>query len=109
MDSIGERLEKLRTSRKLSQRNLALKTGLTHSTISRIERNEVIPEGKTLDVLAKFFNVSIEYLLNGKEDNSTKSNYELDDFLFALYDKTKNLTESQKKDILKIIDALTKE
>ena len=109
MSSIGARVFELRKKRKLSQRNLALKTGLTHSTIGRIERDEVVPEGKTLETLSKFFGVSFEYLLNGVDSETSVSNPQLDDFHFALFNKTKDITsEELKNDILNVIDALKK-
>lgn len=111
MATIGERVYKLRKQRKLSQRNLALRTDLTHSTISRIERDEVVPESSTIKTLADFFNVSFEYLLNGKENTNTDTVNRLsDDFQFALYDKTKDISSDKvKNDILKIIEILKKE
>lgn len=114
METIGQRVKRLRKKRNLSQRNLAIRTNLANSTINRIESDLVIPQGATLDTLSKFFNVSFEYLLNGADSNKDNNNFGLlkeNEFQFALYDKVKgkDLSDKQKKDILNIIDLLTKE
>ena len=36
-ESVGQRVKRLREDRKLSQKSLALKTGLSEQTINRIE------------------------------------------------------------------------
>ncbi len=94
MSSLGARLVALRTTRKLSQRNLAIKTNISNATISRIENGEVMPDANTLQTLASFFNVTTDYLLTGNADNT---NPIIDDsFQFALYDKTKGLSDKQR-------------
>lgn len=45
---IGGRLKELRTQRSLSQRELARQAGLTHGTISFIERNKISPSIGTM-------------------------------------------------------------
>ncbi|ROS00097.1 XRE family transcriptional regulator [Sinobacterium caligoides] len=64
---VGERLKKIRTECKLSQRELAKRVGVTNSTISLIEQNRVSPSvgslKKVLDgipmSLSEFFAVDI--------------------------------------------------
>lgn len=65
--NIGIKIEKLRIKRKLSQRNVALHTGISNGTISRIESGTVNPDIDTLNKLAIYFKVSVDYLL--AEDN----------------------------------------
>lgn len=45
---IGQRLQMLRKSRGLSQRELARRAGLTHGTISCVERNKISPSIGTM-------------------------------------------------------------
>lgn len=61
------RIKELREKRKLSQSALAEKFTLSQQTISAYERGERDPGTDTLNKLADFFNVSIDYLL-GKGD-----------------------------------------
>lgn len=107
-ETIGARVKKLREKRGLTQRGLALKANIANSTISRIEKNQNIPYGNSLESLAKALNVSTDFILTGEVDVNTTPAPEQDDFQFALYDKTKDLSDRQKQDILNIIDALKK-
>lgn len=67
MTTFGERLKELRTFKNLTQDELAKKFYLNKSSISRYEKDQQIPEMPTLEKLALFFDVSIDYLL-GKTD-----------------------------------------
>lgn len=98
-------LRKLRKERKLTVRDLSEKVNISFPTISRLENGETSFTSEYLEALSKFFDVSIDYLL-GK--SSVRKPAVLDDFQFALYDKTKDLSDRQKQDILNIIDALKK-
>ena len=60
-------LKELRQSKSLSQRELSKLTGLSFSIISQWERGKREPSGYCLKILAKFFEVSTDYLL-GLED-----------------------------------------
>ncbi len=58
-----KRLKKLRTEKNLTQKELGEKINLNGSTISFYERGKRIPDYKTLNQLADFFNVSTDYLI----------------------------------------------
>lgn len=60
---IGERLADLRKDRKLSQKDLAEKLKISHYTISSYEREKSTPDDEMKIKIAKFFNVSLDYLL----------------------------------------------
>ncbi len=57
-----KRLKQLRDQRHLNQAGLAIKINVSQSTISAYEVGEREPGLGTLIDLAKFFNVSIDYL-----------------------------------------------
>lgn len=59
-------LRYFRSKQKLSQTDLAIKSGIKQSTISSIERG-VDPTGKTLRKLAQALNVTTDELLNMKK------------------------------------------
>ena len=69
MLSQAEILKKLRTERGLSQVELAEKTGVSKSVISRIETGERTGTVEALIALANFFNVSVDYLACNPERN----------------------------------------
>lgn len=66
----GQRLKELRTEFGLTQKELADKLNLTHATISKYEREELDPGKDVLIKLAKYFDVSTDFLLG--EQNSRK-------------------------------------
>lgn len=64
---IGERIKILRKEKKLFQKDLAEKLNLTQQTISLYEANKRDPDYETLNIIAKFFNVSLDYLMGNSE------------------------------------------
>ncbi len=62
-----DRLKELRIEKGLSQMQLANATGLSQSAIARWELKITDPPASSLITLAKFFGVTVDYLL-GLED-----------------------------------------
>ena len=62
-----EKLKELRTSKNLSQMQLAMKTGISQSAIAKWELGKTEPTASAIIVLAKFFNETTDYIL-GLED-----------------------------------------
>ncbi|MDE6691200.1 MAG: helix-turn-helix domain-containing protein [Clostridia bacterium] len=63
MEVFSERLKELRCERNLSQVQLAKETGLSKSAIAFWEVGARIPNAQALIVLAKYFEVTTDYLL----------------------------------------------
>lgn len=63
MKIFAERLSELRKERGLSQRALASETSISPSAIKQWENESRVPNAEAVVVLAKFFNVSTDYLL----------------------------------------------
>lgn len=61
------RLKELREKRRLNQEGLAIKLRVSQSTISAYEVGERTPDLETLIAIAKFFSVSIDYLVGLSE------------------------------------------
>jgi transcriptional regulator with XRE-family HTH domain len=59
----AQRLRELRTSRKLSQQDLADIVGKTQQAVNLWEKGENEPGLETLNILATFFGVSVDYLM----------------------------------------------
>ena len=67
MEKFAQRLKELRQERGLSIQALAKQVNIGSSSLCRWENNQAIVNGVQLIVLAKFFDVSVDYLL-GLED-----------------------------------------
>lgn len=68
--NVGERLRELRTSREMSLRVLAMKSGLSIHTLSMVEKGKTSPSVSTLYKLAEALSVPISYFFN--PDNNRK-------------------------------------
>jgi transcriptional regulator with XRE-family HTH domain len=76
---IRERMEDLRNRRKLTLKEVAEKTGIDYSTLSRIENGNVKKVGDdVLLKLARFFGVSTDFLL-GITNVPDKKNYTIEE------------------------------
>lgn len=64
---IGERLKSLRKARKLKQKDIAKMLDITPSTYNKIEAGVIELTLKNLTTIAEFFNISLDYLVYGKE------------------------------------------
>lgn len=105
METIGERIIKLREKRKISQRGLAIKANVANSTISRLESDINIPQGQTLESLAKALNVSPGYILTGEDRKPIKQEYpekykRIIEMIVLLNDADMQLVESVVKNLL---------
>lgn len=107
--STGKILRYLRRKNSLTQKELAEKLNKAESTISMWERGDREIDQETLVLIADLFNVSVDFLI-GRTSNPEETRGESliidDDFSFALYDMSKDLTEAQKRDILKIVNII---
>lgn len=63
MPLFSERLKDLRNEKELTQRELARLLELSSSTIAMYETGQRMPDPETLQKLADFFNVTVDYLL----------------------------------------------
>ena len=68
LELFAYRVKKLRRQRKLSQQELGEALGLTQKTISAIESGNRTTTIEKLILLAKFFDVSTDYLLGLKDE-----------------------------------------
>ena len=64
------RLKELRKSRKMTQQRLAIELNMNQNTLSRYETGERQADYQTLILLADYFGVSVDYLLE-RTDNPT--------------------------------------
>lgn len=67
------RVKQLREERNISQLNLAVRIGSSQQTISKLEKGS-IPRADVIVNIAKFFNVSLEYVLCLSENKRVLEN-----------------------------------
>ena len=60
---IGQRLRKLRRERKVRQEDLAIILGVQKATVSHYETGKTDPSDKVKIEIAKYFDVSMDYLM----------------------------------------------
>ena len=60
-------LKLLRKQRHLNQQKIAIDLNISRETISYYENGKRNPDIQMLKLLSNYFNVSIDYLINGKE------------------------------------------
>lgn len=114
-------LRALRTNRGLSQQALADKLGISKSAINMYERGEREPAFETLEIIADFFNIDMDYLL-GRTDKTTllpESSYylneearELAEFMFknpeykVLFDASRKVKKEDIAFVKQMIDRM---
>ncbi|HHC6517200.1 TPA: XRE family transcriptional regulator [Vibrio parahaemolyticus] len=63
--ALGQRIERLRTERKLTKKSLAKILNVSGTTIGQWEKGEIIPRDDKIERLAQYFDVSFEWLRVG--------------------------------------------
>ncbi|WP_337381411.1 helix-turn-helix transcriptional regulator, partial [Ruminococcus sp.] len=72
----ANRLLQYRKKHNLSQEDLANKIGVSRQAVSKWERAEASPDTDNLILLAEIYGVSLDELLKGESNNSSKSEAE---------------------------------
>lgn len=99
----GERLRILRQEKSFTLRELANELGISYSTLGKYERNERQPDFDTLERIANFFGVRIDWLL-GRTDIKTFDEYIYYNDVHHLGDKIKSAPPEIRKIASNIID-----
>lgn len=103
---IGNRVREYRLMRKLTQRKLAELAMVSPSSITRLEKGQIMVSVFTMIEIAKALDVSISYLLVGENDKSILDGTEL----LIIYEKLEKCSINQRKHLIRayieMIDAL---
>jgi len=104
MDTLGDRIQAFRKQKGLSQSQLADKLGISYAQLSRYEIKDIQPPADVLSKLADIFGTSIDYLVNGDNEQKAKTTIQNAELLneFKEIDK---LPDSEKSVLLKVIRA----
>ncbi len=71
MQKIGAFLAEMRKEKNLTQEELGEQIGVTNKTVSRWENGNYLPLVEMLQILSKFYDVSINEILNGERINDS--------------------------------------
>lgn len=71
ISSIGTRIKELRKIKNISQEELANELSVSRQTISKWESDIVSPDINNIEMISNFFEVSTDYIINGKENKTS--------------------------------------
>lgn len=100
----AERLRQLRKQKNFSQVELGEVANIHFTHISRYERGISLPAVDTLQRLALVLGVTGDYLLDGNEDEVSRTIFENRDFLL-LFKEIEKLPQDDQTIIRKVIEA----
>lgn len=98
--SLGERIKGERQRKRLTQEQFGELTDISSAYIGQIERNERTPSLKILKRIAKELNVSLDYLIAGKEDAERLNKY--------IEYELEGTSEEQKKMFVELLKVIKK-
>lgn len=99
MMALSDRLKQLRLQKNITQEQLAKHLGIPRSTYSNYEYGNREPDANTLNKIADYFDVSVDYLL-GRTD---RKGYLTDERAWIIAEKISELPENRRKIIEEII------
>lgn len=100
LHDFGKQLRALRTSRKMSQEELAFKAGISAAHLGQIERAEKNPTLETVGKLSDALEITLSELFAFEQSTAQTEN---DTTLAKINAHLKSMTEDEKNDILRII------
>ncbi len=102
--TFGERLYELRKSKNISQEELAELLDVSRQSISKWENDKAYPEMTRLLFMSEYFDVSLDYLMRGTEENENKEevsvSYKAKNMLMVWNSFVSNLSDKQRKLII---------
>lgn len=72
-------------------------TGVSQAILSNWKKGKYVPSVKNLQKIADFFNVSVDYLTTGKEDNAEDSDVKKNRDLKIQFDQIRRLLQTSKQ------------
>ena len=115
--NFANRLKSLREEKKLSQEELSQLINISRSTLSMYEINKRQPDPETLQKIADFFDVSVDYLLGRTDKRNIDVSNDVDerlhkvmqelgpDVLLAFYDLP-NMTDEEKENVITLLEVI---
>lgn len=102
---ILSRLKECREEKGLSQTEMGKALEVSRQAYNHYETGKRVPPPDTLRKISEILNVSSDYLL-GITDKKQNDNITFDDFTYAMYNESKELTEDQKDMLISMVKTL---
>ena len=103
-DTIGTRVQQLRTSRGMSRKELADQAGLSAAAIGHIETEQRSPNATTIAALATALEVSADYLLGLRSEEQEIPESQEGQVLFRRFAK---LSDADRKTLDRFLQVLS--
>lgn len=99
-ETLNKRLLDTISKKRMTQREVALQSGITESALSHYIKGDRTPRAKVLAKIAKTLNTTTDYLLNGVATDSQQ------EIAYAKELIARNISNMSKEDKLNIISIL---
>ena len=108
---LAKKIRELRNEKGISQSSLANHLGLTQQAIAKWEKGIAEPDSVTLNKLASFFNVSVDFLLGRTNVRNPNNNTDEDfpDDVKVLMRSVSKLTDKQKEIVKRLVQEFINE
>jgi transcriptional regulator with XRE-family HTH domain len=105
---LGKQLAKLRGER--TQQEIADKLGISRARYSHYENDRVQPDNDLLKIMAQFFDVTIDYLLEKSTDPrlTAKEDKEVDEKVKQYLEVLESVPEHRREELLRMTKAIGK-
>lgn len=99
-ETLGRRIAERRKEKAFSLQQVAIKVGVTKSTIQRYESGAIRSvKQPVVESIAKALSTSTAYLMGETDDPAPE---DMDAFTYALFNETKPLTQANKEKLLEM-------
>ena len=103
---MGNRIRELRKAKAMTMKELGRLIGVAESTISQYETGKRQPDNEALLKFGEIFDVSVGYILGSETEKapakSGERSVDFDDFTYAMYEESRELTEENKQKLLEM-------
>lgn len=106
-----ENFEKLCLEKNITASKVSRATGISTATLSSWKKNVYTPKQDKLQLIADYFGVSLDYLINGEKTIEEKAKFDarlsgIDDTLKEYLWKLNELSKEKQECVMKLIDLL---
>ncbi len=105
MNTIGERIKFLRKKFGITQKQLSAGTNIPYGNISHYEKGDFKPSSESSLSISKFFNIPVEWLINGNGDPFNITELEkAKDLINEIYLDGTKMSSKDKNKLAKVIE-----
>jgi transcriptional regulator with XRE-family HTH domain len=108
LESIAARLKNLRMQKGFSQKGMAEAAGINRVQYNRYEMAEMLPSTESLSKIADVLEVTVDYLLEGREDGAVVAKIQ-DQDLLKIFTDIEKLPEDKKAAVKSILESVVRD